>query len=428
MTQAFVVHPTGNEFCKALLRGLVRSNMLGTFVTSLAWRADSQLNSLMPNRLRKELCRRWFPDVPRQCIACFPKLELGRLLLPKLGLQRFSDSDYARFSALNVYEYIDQRAAKLLLQNNTPVDAVYAYEGAALHVFQAAAARGATKYYDLPIAHWHVMQQLLSEEMVRYPEWQATVDQHRPNSARIIERKNRELELSDVIVTPSKFVADSLPLSITSNKRVLNVPFGSPVVTDIGEINQPSSQSRNRSPLRVLFAGSMGQRKGLADLFEAFKGLNLKHVELIVMGSPLAPMEFYRKQFADFTYERTRPHAEVLKLMRSCDVFCLPSIVEGRALVMQEAMSQGLPLIITPNTGGEDLIDEGQTGFLIPIRAPEAIRARIQWCIENRDRLADLSINARLKVKNCTWETYSATIVQDMSYCGNLNTPESLPA
>ena len=41
----------------------------------------------------------------------------------------------------------------------------------------------------------------------------------------------------------------------------------------------------------------------------------------------------------------------------------LPSIVEGRALVQQEALSCGLPIIVTSNAGGEDLIDEGLTGL-----------------------------------------------------------------
>ena len=41
--------------------------------------------------------------------------------------------------------------------------------------------------------------------------------------------------------------------------------------------------------------------------------------------------------------------------MQDCDVLVLLSLVEGRALVQQEAMANGLPLIITENTGGEDL-------------------------------------------------------------------------
>jgi glycosyltransferase involved in cell wall biosynthesis len=130
------------------------------------------------------------------------------------------------------------------------------------------------------------------------------------------------------------------------------------------------------------------------------------------MGSLQAPMEFYRNEFNGFTYEPGRPHAQVLELMQNCDLFCLPSIVEGRALVMQEAMSQGLPLIITPNTGGEDLIDDGVTGFLVPIRCPDEIADRIAWFADNRAALPEMSRAAQVKASQFTWEGYGQTIIK----------------
>ena len=181
------------------------------------------------------------------------------------------------------------------------------------------------------------------------------------------------MELADVIVCPGKFVADSIP-AWAKQKPVIVSPFGSP---EISSSFFKRKEKRANQPLRVLFVGSMGQRKGLGDLFAAMKLIKTNSVELVVMGSLLETMSFYRDQLPQFIYEPGRPHSGVLELMRNCDVLCLPSVVEGRALVMQEAMSQGLPLIITPNTGGEDLIIEGKTGFLVPIRSPEAIAEKI---------------------------------------------------
>ena len=150
------------------------------------------------------------------------------------------------------------------------------------------------------------------------------------------------------------------------DKRCLVAEFGSPS-RNWDAAQRPSNAS---DKLRILFAGSMTQRKGLADVFSAMKLLKRPDVELIVMGSPIAPMEFYYSQFRGFTYLSTRPHHEVLKLMQSCDVLVLPSLAEGRALVQQEALANGLPLIITENTGGEDLIIEGETGISRPHSQP----------------------------------------------------------
>jgi len=164
----------------------------------------------------------------------------------------------------------------------------------------------------------------------------------------------------------------------------------------------------------VLFAGSMSQRKGLGDLFAAMKLLDRPDVELVVMGSPVAPMAFYRRELPGFIHEPPRPHQAVLQLMRSCDVLVLPSIIEGRALVMQEAMSQGLPVIITPNTGGEDLVEEGRTGFLVPIRSPRAIAERLDWFADSPEETQHMGQLAQRKAEGYRWDNYGALISRSL--------------
>ena len=97
--------------------------------------------------------------------------------------------------------------------------------------------------------------------------------------------------------------------------------------------------------------------------------------------------------------------------MATCDVFVLPSIVEGRALVQQEAMACGLPLIATKNAGGDDLIVEGETGFLVPIRSPAALAEKISWCAANRSAISGMGIAAQKKARELTWRAYGDMIV-----------------
>ena len=156
----------------------------------------------------------------------------------------------------------------------------------------------------------------------------------------------------------------------------------------------------------------MSQRKGLADLFAAMRLLRRSDIELVVMGSPINSLEFYRSQYSDFRYETPRSHADVLMLMRSCDILVLPSIVEGRALVQQEAMACGLPLIVTANAGGEDLVMEGETGFLVPIRSPEKIAEKIAWFADNRVMLPEMQTRSQEKAAEYTWQRYGNRIVE----------------
>jgi glycosyltransferase involved in cell wall biosynthesis len=288
-------------------------------------------------------------------------------------------------------------------------DAVYAYEDCALQTFREAKKLGLKCIYDLPIAYWELSKKLLAEEAERLPQWKITLAGGIRDSPEKLSRKTEEFSLADIIVTPGSFVAQSLPKDC-HYKKVICSAFGTPRPGN----NVPPKVYTNKGPLRVLFVGSMGQRKGLGDLFEAINLLKTDTIQLVVMGSLLAGEDFYRKQCPSFVYEAGRSHEQVLELMRSCDVLCLPSIVEGRALVMQEAMSQGLPIIITENTGGADLIIEGETGFLVPIRSPEAIAAQLSLLLTDRSLVKIMGEKARLHALKYTWENYSGEIIRSL--------------
>jgi glycosyltransferase involved in cell wall biosynthesis len=219
--------------------------------------------------------------------------------------------------------------------------------------------------------------------------------------------------MADIVVCPGVFVMDSLPVWAKSKKLIIS-PFGSPAAAGTNNNQDAGAGDFFNRPLRILFVGSMGQRKGLGDLFEAMKILAGKDVELVVMGSLLDSMDFYRSEFKNFRYEPGRSHNQVLELMRSCDVFCLPSIVEGRALVMQEAMSQQLPIIITPNTGGADLVIEGQTGFLVPVKSPEKIAEKINWFLDNKGQIPLMGKMAQEHASKYTWEQYGHQVVNSI--------------
>ncbi|HEX8679993.1 MAG TPA: glycosyltransferase [Chthoniobacterales bacterium] len=395
-----VAHPFGNANVRAVLAALQGERMLARYFTTLGWPLDGAA-ALLPGALN----RRGY-DLPNEKMRAYPWREFVRLLAGNLGVRKLIEHERGWASVDRVWQELDTRAAAFLCANKRreQISAVYAYEDCALHLFEAADDLRVRRIYDLPIAYWETAQRLLREEAQRYPEWESTLVGTRDSAAKV-ERKTRELELAEMVVCPSDFVLESLPQSARSSKRCVVVPFGSPVV------KHPAGQkSTKRGRLRVLFAGAMTQRKGLADLFAAIKLVDSREVEFVVMGSPLMPLEWYRAR-AEFTYEPPRPHAEVLRLMSSCDVFVLPSIVEGRALVQQEAMACGLPLIATKNAGGADLIAEGETGFLVPIRSPAALAERIGWCAANRASISGMGIAAQRRAAELSWRGYGEKVV-----------------
>lgn len=406
-------HPTSNNNVRHLVNGLIDNNLLLKFYTSVAIFPDSYLFELSRLPSFSMLQRRSFDVKLRPYTKTWPIFELSRLISIKMNLSFLNRYEKGLFSIDSVYRSLDRHVSnKLVDAKINSASLVYSYEDGALFTFEKAKSIGMETCYELPIAYWETLRRLLLEEAERLPQWKATIGGIKDSDEKL-QRKRRELELADNIVVPSKFVQDSLPLW-TQGKRIIMAPFGSPPINNIQYNEEERMPKATTKPLKVLFVGSMSQRKGLGDLFAAFRLLNRTDIELVVMGSMQAPIEFYKGEFSRFRFEPGRPNNEVLELMRSCDIFCLPSIVEGRALVMQEAMSQGLPLIITPNTGGEDLIIEGKTGFLVPIRSPELIAEKLNWCIENRQEIKEMGKFAQQHAAKYTWENYSQKIVNSL--------------
>ena len=395
-------HPTGNTFVRATARALHQRSWLGAFYTTVAAPAAADL---LPAALRRQLARRQFAGIPRELLRTRPWRESMRLAADALGVAALTAPGRPA-SVDAVYADLDRHVAGALGSAHAgAVDAIYAYEDGAAASFAAARQRGIACVYELPIAHWHLTQRLLREEAQRLPAWRVTlrgIDDDR----RKLERKDRELELADTVVVPSRFVLDSLPAHVSAVKRCIVAPFGAPASP--GTTRHRPATSR----LRVLFAGALSQRKGLADLFAAMRLLNRDDVELVVLGSAVAPLDFYRREYAAFTYEPPRPHDGVLTLMRTCDLLALPSIVEGCALVQQEALASGLPLVVTANAGGDGLVVDGVNGFVVPIRAPEAIAARLAWFADHRDALEQMREEAYCTAAARPWEHYEAAVCE----------------
>jgi glycosyltransferase involved in cell wall biosynthesis len=402
-----LAHPIGNANVRAVLSALDQAGLLAKFVTALGWPNASPFGDELPAKLRSQMARRGY-ELPRHKIKIFPVREIVRLLAQKMRQRWLVKHERGWASIDRVWRELDKFAADSLRKSyqREGIHAVYGYEDCAERLFSAAQEIGVRRIYDLPIVHWQTVQRLLKQEAQRYPDWEPTLGGIRDSEEKLA-RKTRELDLAELVICPSAFVLDSLPESVRTSRPCVVAPFGSPSL----EKSELVKRTPNNGPMRILFAGALTQRKGLADLFAAMKLVASKEIELVVMGSLLRPLPWYREQFHRFIYEPPRPHRDVLRLMRTCDLFVLPSIAEGRALVQQEAMACGLPLIVTRNAGGEDLIVEGETGFLVPIRAPEAIAEKINWCATNRASLPGMAIAAQRRASELTWHGYGEKVL-----------------
>jgi glycosyltransferase involved in cell wall biosynthesis len=125
----------------------------------------------------------------------------------------------------------------------------------------------------------------------------------------------------------------------------------------------------SRDHVNLLFVGSLIPRKGLHDLLEALGDPDLGNVRLTVIGEGYYLPELLkiaeRNNLADrVDWKDTLPPGEVADLMRHADIVCLPSYMEGRPNVVNEAMASGVPVISTRIGGIPDMVMEGKTALL----------------------------------------------------------------
>jgi glycosyltransferase involved in cell wall biosynthesis len=112
------------------------------------------------------------------------------------------------------------------------------------------------------------------------------------------------------------------------------------------------------------------------------------------------------------------PQTELKNLMSRSHVMVLPSIEEGFGMVMAQAMACGCPVIASRNTGGEDLFDDGQEGFIVPIRDVDALANRLQQLADQPDLRAAMGQRALQRVQSIGgWRDYgekAMTIYNEM--------------
>ena len=275
-----------------------------------------------------------------------------------------------------------QLARDVGLRANT--GSVYCFNSAGLELMQEAANRGLGTVIEQTIAPREIGVRLLGEEHAAFAGWEAPL----PNPdlvAELAEREQAEWNTADLVVCGSEFVQDGIAACGGPADRCSVVPYG------VDETFWHPQKVVSGRSLRVLTVGEVGLRKGAPYVAQAAKKAG-SHVRFrMVGGSSLSP----RARAA------VAAHVELIgPVPRSlihaqygwADVFLLPSLYEGSATVVYEALAAGLPVICTPNTGS--IVRDGVDGFVVPIRDSDAILERLSLLSDPVLR-AEMSANAR---------------------------------
>ena len=396
--KVIVSHPTGNANVSAVVRALHEAELLAAFFTCVAWRPKSLMARLTPGPLRSMFERRARIQLPPELVRTRPFRELVRNLHIRAGKKHWITKWSHPLSIDGVYRDLDKHVARQLTSLRG-VEAVYAYEDGAAHQFERARQLGIRCLYDLPIGYWRVNREISLEEAELQPEWKGTLNALADCDEKLAS-KDHEIALADTIFVASRFTQSTLKSYPGAVKSVEVIPYGTPPPVE-GE----RPQTDGARPLRVIYVGSLSQRKGISYLFDAVSRLG-PAVTLTVVGRKVGRCDALDKECAKHRWIESLPHGRILEEMSGHDVLVFPSLFEGFGLVIGEALSRGLPVITTTNTGGPDLMRDQRDGFLVPIRDAEAIAVKLLQLHEDRELLRAMSESARERAGQMSWQAY----------------------
>ena len=322
----------------------------------------------------------------------------------------------ARRGTEGVDAWLGERAGRLASARDAGILAYSYYAGAA---FAAAGPRTPRLIFQVH-PHPRSLATLYAEEMARVPAARHSLSaefESRPDSERFASL-SREAHLAHGCIAASSFTARTLIEQGIDASRLRVVPYGVDLDAFAPRALPPAR------PFRVLFVGQMVQRKGLSYLLDAWRRLALPDAELILAGRGFADDALLAPHAGLVTRRDAVSGPELAELYRTSHVFCMPSIAEGFGLVYLEALASGTPVIGTPNTGAPDVVRDGREGFIVPIRDPETLAARLRWCYDHPAALAEMRGAARARAEMFSWRAFRSELASAVESLGALAAEE----
>jgi glycosyltransferase involved in cell wall biosynthesis len=409
MTDRVVVSQLGARMHYAVPRILDTAGELERFYTDICadhgwpkWLRALPTASL-PSAVRR-LAGRETEGISRQRLKSFPVFGL------RLARQRLAVRTPSEQTATALWGA--QRFGRLVTRGGFGGAAgFYGFSGESLEQLAAARTAGLWTVVEQIIAPRAVLDRLIEEEEATYPNWRLEQESDR-YALKFGERERAEWGMADLVVCGSQFVADEVRKASGGSVNCLVVPYG------VDRRFAVPPRSRRPGPLRVLTIGASGLRKGTPYVLAAARQL-AGQVTFRLVGPCGVPDPVNAE--LDQALERLNivPRAEIPVHYAWADVFLLPSLCEGSATVVYEALTAGLPVITTVNTG--TVVRDGVEGYIVPIRSAEAIISALERLDADRALLAELSANAVRRAADFDIAAYGRRLRTALRYAGSLH-------
>ena len=200
---------------------------------------------------------------------------------------------------------------------------------------------------------------------------------------RVPQLARNVLKRAQLVIAASTALAERARQLGAPDVRV--IPSGIDVPADVGD---------EADPPEILYAGRLSAEKGVLELVEAARGMNL----VVAGDGPLRPRVAQARGFVD--------HSELQRMYARAAVVACPSRREGFGVACLEAMAHARPVVATNVGGLRDLVVDGKTGIVVPPRDPPALRAALERLLADGELRRRLGAAGRERAaERFSWDT-----------------------
>ncbi len=326
-------------------------------------------------------------------------------LMSRLARKMIMDSNFRSRVNTNINVAFDRVVPHFV---PTDTDLFIGWSSGCLHSLRWAQDRGMKTMVVRGSTHIQNQLRVLQEENER---WGIKTELPAPQ---VVAREIEEYALADYIYNQTPHVKRTFMQAGVPESKIIQFPTG----VDVSRF-QP--EDKRDKVFRIIFCGALSLRKGLIYLLQAFQKLQLSHAELVIVGGGFQEMlDFFKPYFGEhIIYKGNVPFSQVCHEMNQGSLFCFPSLEEGQAAVLAQAMASGLPLIATKESGAEVFLDDGEEGFFVPSCDADAIAEKLLWAYENQDVLRIMGQKALKRIQQgYTWDHYGQNMKQAVERIG----------
>lgn len=340
-------------------------------------------------------------SLPKGRIPEVPKHLIESHLTPELIFRILQRTPFSSTGAVRKMESFGRKFSDACRKEDR-LDMILSWSGFAVEAFR----ENARAFKVLIRDSCHILEQtkVLQRE---YQELNLQFPDHR----KIIARELLEYELADKIIVPSNLAKDTFIENGFRGSKIEVIRLGA----DLDVFKPLLEKKRTQGPLRVIYFGTVGIRKGTHYLLKAIAPFSPRQVKLTCVGSIEPELKGLVKSNPNVRFISPLPHEKLSKFLKHFDVFVFPSLEDGFGLVVPQAMAAGVVPVVSTAAGASELIRHGENGYLIPPGETQPIVSVLQELLKNPSQLAEVRARMLGESTKLSWNEYEKRFDQLLS-------------